>query len=53
MTDNARLLSRLLSFTGAKDPDETASRLLSRFGSLSSLLSSAPAELTEIGRAHV
>ena len=49
MTDNARLLSRLLSFTGAKDPDETVNRLLARFGSLSSLLSSDAAELHEAG----
>ena len=49
MTDNARLLSRLLSFAGAKDPDETANRLFARFGSLSSLLSSDAAELHEAG----
>ena len=49
MTDNARLLARLLSFAGVKEPDETASRLLARFGSLSSLLSSDAAELREAG----
>ena len=48
-TETVALLSRLLSYSDVKEPDETASRLLSRFGSLSSLLSSDPAELTEAG----
>lgn len=42
-------LSRLLGFAGIKEPGKTAESLLSRFGSLSSLLSSDRAELTEAG----
>ncbi len=47
--DNLAVLSRLLSFTGIKDPGEAAKNLLARFGSLSSLLSSDAAELADAG----
>ncbi|MBP5610263.1 MAG: hypothetical protein J6X72_02860, partial [Clostridia bacterium] len=47
--ENLAVLSRLLSFTGVKDPDKTAEKLLARFGSLSSLLSSDAAELADAG----
>ena len=42
-------LARLLTFARIKDPDELAENLLARFGSLSSVLSSDTAELTDAG----
>ena len=42
-------LARLLTFARVKDPDELAENLLARFGSLSSVLSSDTAELTDAG----
>ncbi len=49
MIRESDVLARLLSFTRTKDPDAEAARLLARFGSLSSLLSSDAAELTDAG----
>ena len=48
-SDATAILSRLLSFAGVKDADETAGTLLARFGSLSSLLASDRAELVDAG----
>lgn len=48
-SDNAKILARLLSYAGVNDPEETAERLLDRFGSLSSLLASDRAELIAAG----
>lgn len=49
MSRESDALARLLSFTRTKDPATEAERLLARFGSLHSLLSSDAAELTDAG----
>lgn len=49
MKSETAILARLLSYAEVKDAEETAKRLLARFGSLSSLLASAPAELSDAG----
>lgn len=49
MSRETDALARLLAFARMKDPDETAAQLLARFGSLTSLLSSDEAELSDAG----
>ena len=49
MKPETTALSNLLSYVKAKDADETAQKLLARFGSLSSLFSADRAELTDAG----
>ena len=49
MSRETEALARLLSFARVKDPDAEAAKLLARFGSLSSILSSDAAELTDAG----
>ena len=49
MNPEIRALSRLLVYAGIGDAESTAEKLIARFGSLSSLLSSETAELVEAG----
>ena len=49
MKTETAALSRLLAYSGIPDADETAKRLLDRFGSLSSLFACDRAELTSEG----
>ncbi len=49
MKPETTALSNLLSYVKTKDADETAQKLLARFGSLTSLFSADRAELTDAG----